>query len=627
MSFYVQNQAGDAATRSYTPVQTGILQRACACRNHTGGGACAACREKREHSLQRAAIANGPASAPPIVQDVLRSPGQPLDSATRAFMEPRFDHDFSQVPLRTAAPQRAAELTIGPANDRSEQEADLVAHTIMRTPVPGGPPATGVDFGQVRVHTGPAAARSAAAINARAYTVGRDIVFGAGQYAPNTMAGRQLLAHELAHTIQQTGADGPGGAAIQRAIGDGHDLAAERFAGDALLEAVFDGERILRSSERPRGDGVRKIQQALLDLEFALPEFGADGVFGGETETAVRDFQRSKGLSAQESDGRVGPQTMALLDNTFAGTPPTPTPPTPPTPTPAGCADGTINQDKDALPAVPPPSFKVMSAPELLELVKKEQPPGQPVPKRPPLGATKPSFSGVKGVTAKAIPTPDATCMKCVAEWDLPVPEVQIFLATGSFSDEPKRFWATQEGDASGCPSGPIPDLKEVRKVILSEAMPFIVAGELEHWTDFQQSFLLIGNRYLSNMRRLTPERTHLRGKDQAECVQKVGEFLDNVLGLPLMLLGAGKFFISDFNDKYLLAASKRDAGPHNAEVHPPESQRPFTPNIDVTRNPFLCEAFWRKFDAKSFSGIPGASAVDLVKDTNDPPKQPWHQL
>src|SRR6185436_6855081 len=80
--------------------------------------------------------------APPAIEKVLRSPGQALDPATRAFMEPRFGHDFSRV----------------------------------------------------RVHTDTRAAESARAVNALAYTVGRDVVFGAGKYAPETTSGKQLIA-------------------------------------------------------------------------------------------------------------------------------------------------------------------------------------------------------------------------------------------------------------------------------------------------------------------------------------------------------------------------------------------------------------------------------------------------
>ena len=64
-------------------------------------------------------------------------------------------------------------------------------------------PRFGVDFSQVRVHTGPQAAESARAVNARAFTVGQNLVFGAGQYTPQTQKGKRLLAHELTHVVQQ----------------------------------------------------------------------------------------------------------------------------------------------------------------------------------------------------------------------------------------------------------------------------------------------------------------------------------------------------------------------------------------------------------------------------------------
>src|SRR5690606_6452449 len=59
------------------------------------------------------------------------------------------------------------------------------------------------DFSRVRIHTGPQADAAADAVNARAYTLGHDIVFAGGEYAPHTDAGRRLLAHELTHVIQQ----------------------------------------------------------------------------------------------------------------------------------------------------------------------------------------------------------------------------------------------------------------------------------------------------------------------------------------------------------------------------------------------------------------------------------------
>lgn len=87
----------------------------------------------------------------PLVNEVLHSPGQPLDFPTRAFMEKRFGHDFSRV----------------------------------------------------RVHSGETAEQSARDMRALAYTMGHDIVFGMGRFSPGTHEGRRLIAHELTHVVQQ----------------------------------------------------------------------------------------------------------------------------------------------------------------------------------------------------------------------------------------------------------------------------------------------------------------------------------------------------------------------------------------------------------------------------------------
>jgi hypothetical protein len=134
------------------PAHSALLLQRCPC----GGspGVDGECEECRTHRLARQPTSPGPGPglAPPIVHDVLRAPGQPLDAATRAFMEPRFGHDF----------------------------------------------------GRVRIHTDARAAASARAVDALAYTVGRDVVFGSGQYAPRASWGRRLLAHELTHVVQQS---------------------------------------------------------------------------------------------------------------------------------------------------------------------------------------------------------------------------------------------------------------------------------------------------------------------------------------------------------------------------------------------------------------------------------------
>jgi hypothetical protein len=119
---------------------------------HVSVQRCAQCEEEEEQKkVQRSEAGAGPAMAPPSVHNVLHSPGRPLDSAARSFMEPRFGRDFSGV----------------------------------------------------RIHTGAEADRAVRDVSAAAFTVGPDIAFASGRYAPETEAGRHLLAHELTHTVQQ----------------------------------------------------------------------------------------------------------------------------------------------------------------------------------------------------------------------------------------------------------------------------------------------------------------------------------------------------------------------------------------------------------------------------------------
>jgi hypothetical protein len=106
MNIGLEAQLKTAPKPSFTSLCGGILQRQCACAQHTiAGSECAECCKKLL-ALQRRAINQAePAIVPPIGYDVLRSPGQPLDLATRAFMEPCFGHDFSRVRVCTAGPE------------------------------------------------------------------------------------------------------------------------------------------------------------------------------------------------------------------------------------------------------------------------------------------------------------------------------------------------------------------------------------------------------------------------------------------------------------------------------------------------------------------------------------------
>jgi uncharacterized protein DUF4157/lysine-specific metallo-endopeptidase family protein len=193
-------------------IKTGILQRACACGQHAAnsGGECEECKRKRQGMLQRSATSTASISeVPPIVHEVLRSSGQPLDVATCAFIEPHFGHSFSNVPVHSIS-SHASEISlkIGLTDDRYEHEANRMSNMVMRQgnfdSAMQPEQQAKYDFSNVRVHTDALAAKSADKVNALAYTVGNNVVFGAGQYAPNTNVGRQLLAHELTHVAQQS---------------------------------------------------------------------------------------------------------------------------------------------------------------------------------------------------------------------------------------------------------------------------------------------------------------------------------------------------------------------------------------------------------------------------------------
>jgi hypothetical protein len=120
----------------------------------------------------------------------------------------------------------------------------------------------GHDFSQVRVHTTSRASDAAQAANAVAYTVGRDIVFGAGQFIPDSKAGRLLLAHELVHVLQQerTGDSVPGQPYRVSAPGD----ACEREADTVAATILGD-----RPATRQDGVAVSSLQGRFLQRQPA----------------------------------------------------------------------------------------------------------------------------------------------------------------------------------------------------------------------------------------------------------------------------------------------------------------------------------------------------------------------
>ena len=228
------------------PARDAGLRRHCERGHHViAGGACAVCaspallQRRASHPVVQQHI-------PGIVQQVLRTPGEPLDSATRAFMEPRLQHDFSHV----------------------------------------------------RVHANPQAAESATAVDALAYTVGHDVVFGAGQYAPHSKTGRHLIAHELTHVVQQ-GRGGVGADAELKA-----NIAAERVA---------DGEPI---SEEVPGGSPSALQKAdKSDAPSASASVASSPTLSSPGEPAIDEFDFDKADIPPQHLGRLVELRTRLINS------------------------------------------------------------------------------------------------------------------------------------------------------------------------------------------------------------------------------------------------------------------------------------------------------------------------
>ena len=173
----------------------------------------ASCKEDEEKELKNKTLMKKEAQAhvpfqnpdvPPAIHEVLQSSGHPLDTNTRAFFEPCFGYDFSDV----------------------------------------------------RIHNDAKAAESARAVNALAYTMGRNIVFGVGEYAPGRSTGRRLLAHELTHVIQQ------------EQSGTGSPVFIQRQGISELMESARRrvrriGERVERLGEKTE-EKVQDIRELII---------------------------------------------------------------------------------------------------------------------------------------------------------------------------------------------------------------------------------------------------------------------------------------------------------------------------------------------------------------------------
>jgi hypothetical protein len=192
---------------------------------------------------------------PSIVHHVLRSPGQPLDLATRSVFEPRFGHDFSKV----------------------------------------------------RVHADAKAAESARAVNALAYTVGTDVVFDPGRYSPASGAGQRLLAHELAHVVQQDGTGTPWGTPGILRMGDPRDPL--EYEADALATVL----------SRQAADQHSESKMQSTPVEGPVLRKEDDPAVGGEEEGEGKETKAAGGETAEAGGAQAAappciPQGLSRAD-------------------------------------------------------------------------------------------------------------------------------------------------------------------------------------------------------------------------------------------------------------------------------------------------------------------------
>lgn len=212
----------------------------------------------------------GESAAPTLVRDVLRTPGRPLDSGTRARMERQLGYDFSGV----------------------------------------------------RVHTDAAAAESALKLSARAYASGRNIVFGPGQYSTGTPRGRQLLAHELTHVVQQSNGEAKdiegvaGDPVVRRSL---ERRATE--AGAGFSSASADSQSTQRAGGHPLRplptSGHAFVVQLQPDLDDAHMRFRATQNPSAGERSAVPELVRGlRGPNGEPVfDARSLPETRRELFN------------------------------------------------------------------------------------------------------------------------------------------------------------------------------------------------------------------------------------------------------------------------------------------------------------------------
>lgn len=208
MNALFQTQPQSLRRSSPTPpsalTRRGVLQRKCASCGSHGAPECAECKSKKRLQAQLSIGASHDPlemEADRVADQVLSAPRHPAVSASRPHIQRSTSQTIANADVAPASVDRVLASAGRPMEPTLQQDMEQ---------------RFGYDFSHVRIHADAPAGQSAREVNAHAYTVGRDIVFGAGRFAPATDGGRRLIAHELTHVVQQTGSAARLGEVVRR---------------------------------------------------------------------------------------------------------------------------------------------------------------------------------------------------------------------------------------------------------------------------------------------------------------------------------------------------------------------------------------------------------------------------
>lgn len=305
--------------RTLAPTSAGILQRKCACGSSANlGSECEECKKKGE-TLQRQATSapgTGRSTMPPAVHDVLRSPGQGLSPGARQFFEPRLGRAVTTMQGGVIPVSGVSELTMTEPGDHYEQEADRFADEVVQTGAGllSASRSPLFDLSSIRIHTDQSAAGAAAAVNAHAFTVGQHVVFGSGSYDPDSLSGLRLIAHELAHTVQQPPGlarqhkdDDPANRPLRPHDPSPHFSPVGACYGSAICRDLITPTKLLaQAATDPQNKQKREQRKQVCQKKPPDPACMADG--HGSTATQTEKLLRSFDAN------RPGPGVKILVD-------------------------------------------------------------------------------------------------------------------------------------------------------------------------------------------------------------------------------------------------------------------------------------------------------------------------